>query len=122
MDFKKAFDVISHVKLVHKLIGYGISRNILHWISSFLSNRNQCVRVNSSLSHWLPVISGVPQGSVLGPLLFNLYINDLTDNFSVNVHAKMFADDLKLYSELTVPQSSSSFQIHLDMIHQWSIT
>ena len=119
VDFQRAFDVISHTKLIHKLTAYGISDNLLFWISSFLSNRTQCVRVNSSLSPWLPVISGVAQGSVLGPLLFNLFVNDLTDNFNPLVRAKLFADDLKVYSEISV---CSSFQFHLDLIHAWSTT
>ena len=122
IDFQRAFDVISHNKLVYKLISYGISGNSLFWISSFLSNRTQCVRINSTLPPWLPVITVVPQGSVLGPLLFNLYINDLTDNFDTLVHAKMFADDLKLYSEIHLSSHSSTFQLHLDIIQQWSET
>ena len=87
----------------------------------FLSDRTQCVRVSTSLSSYRPVISGVPQGSVLGPLLFNVYINDITDSFSDDITAKLFADDIKLYTLVTTSISLQNFQIHLDHIHAWSI-
>ena len=87
----------------------------------FLSDRTQCVRVGTSLSSYRPVISGVPQGSVLGPLLFNVYINDITDSFSDDITAKLFADDIKLYTQVTTSISLQNFQIHLDHIHAWSI-
>ena len=73
-------------------------------------------RINSSLSPRLPVIRGVAEGSVLGSLMFNLFVNDITDNFNPLVRAKLFADDLKVYSEISV---CSSFQSHLDLIHAW---
>ena len=119
VDFRRAFDVISHTKLLQKLVSYGVDGNLLACIMAFLSNRTQCVRINNTLSTWLPVISGVPQGSVLGPLLFNLFINDLTDNFDPSISAKLFADDLKIYTEYSLALGNN-FQKHLDIIHNWS--
>ena len=122
IDFKRAFDAISHSKRIHKLKSYGLDGNLLLWISSFLTNRFQQVKINSHLSQLLPVLSSVPQGSVLGPLLFNLFINDSPDNFGPDVTIKLFADDLKIYSELNLTWASTNFQTHLDIIQDWSIT
>ncbi|MCP4487795.1 MAG: hypothetical protein GY820_10830 [Gammaproteobacteria bacterium] len=98
VDFAKAFDSVSHIKLCIKLASYGIDGALLLWIRAFLSHRFQRVKLGSNYSSWLPVISGVPQGSVLGPLLFLLYINDLPDIVHPGVSVKLFADDLKLYA------------------------
>jgi hypothetical protein len=117
IDFQRAFDSISHPKLILKLAGYGISDNLLCWISAFLTNRKQTVRLNSTYSSICDVISGVPQGSVLGPLLFIIFINDITDNLDQSTTAKLFADDIKLYSELSF---SHNLQTQLDNIHSWS--
>ena len=122
IDFQRAFDSVSHSKLLHKLSRYGICGNLLSWISSFLSNRLQQVKVGSSLSETCQVVSGVPQGSVIGPLLFNLFINDITDCLdSTTSTSKLFADDIKIYTELLNHNSSVDFQSELDLIHQWSV-
>ena len=118
IDFQRAFDSISHPKLIHKLSSYGISGNLLCWIMAFLTNRRQMVRSNSTFSSICDVISGVPQGSVLGPLLLIIFINDTTDNLDQSTTAKLFADDIKLYSELSFPHNN--LQTQLDKIHTWS--
>jgi len=94
-DFAKAFDKVPHKRLFHKLKAYNINENLVQWIIEFLTNRQQKVKVNGTLSEWLKVLSGIPQGTVLGPLLFLIYINDLCDNFS---KLFLFADDAKIYS------------------------
>ena len=95
LDFSKAFDSVPHQRLLLKLEAIGIRGYLLQWIRSFLTNRLQRVVINGRYSPWLPVKSGVPQGSILGPLLFILYVNDI---YSVIHHSKhgMFADDLSI--------------------------
>ncbi|MFZ2539851.1 MAG: reverse transcriptase family protein, partial [Oscillospiraceae bacterium] len=119
IDFKSAFDSISHLKLLHKLANYGIKGNLYFWIQAFLTDRCQMVRIGSSYSTLRSVISGVPQGSVLGPLLFNLFINDITDGLDSATHAKLFADDIKLYTEFS-NISPSNLQSQLNIIVQLS--
>ena len=97
-DFKKAFDTVPHSRLLHKLRGYGIRGKVLNWLKSFLTGRRQRVILNGSSSKWTPVISGVPQGTILGPLCFLLYINDLPDRISSSI--KLFADDCKVYRDI----------------------
>ena len=122
IDFRKAFDSVSHPKLIHKLVSYGIHGNLLLWITFFLSDRIQCVCVGSSLSKSSPVSSGVPQGSVIGGLLFNLFIIDITDQFDNSTTSKIFADYIKIYTEFSTSISPNHLQHHLDLIHQWSST
>ena len=99
IDFKKAFDQVSHNKLLLKINSYGITGDLYGWIKSFLSNRTQAVKLDGCLSSVIAILSGVPQGSVLGPILFVLFINDLVDCFrNLAVSTKLFADDLKLYN------------------------
>lgn len=118
LDFAKAFDTVPHERLLYKLQAYGIEGKLLDWIRAFLTNRQQQVRVGSSLSSWAPVISGIPQGSVLGPTLFLVYINDLPDVVSNIV--KLFADDSKVYRVISNPEDCSSLQEDLDSLQQWS--
>ena len=85
LDFTKVFDNVPHKRLIHKLNYYGITGSIATWIETFLTGRTQQVVVNGATSSSAIVSSGVPQGTVLGPLLFLLYINDLPDNLSPHV-------------------------------------
>ncbi|CAF1029261.1 unnamed protein product [Brachionus calyciflorus] len=119
-DFSKAFDRVNHRKLLKKLESYGIKGNLLKWIESFLSGRKQRVVLGHSKSEWLNVTSGVPQGSVLGPLLFALFINDLPDRFK-NV-CSLYADDCKIYcifNEQNRDCSIEQLQSDIDNLTQW---
>jgi ribonuclease P/MRP protein subunit RPP40 len=122
IDFTKAFDLVPHAKLLQKLESYGIQGYLLKWINSFLSNRIQCTKIGEDLSSWTPIYSGVIQGSCLGPLLFLLYINDITDIAAPAVTMKMYADDVKLYTEISNGEHVIDLQHTLNQIHCWSIT
>ena len=98
IDLKKAFDTVNHPILIRKLEHYGIRENSLQWFTSYLSNRKQYVYFNGHSSEVKSINCGVPQGSVLGPLLFLLYINDLP-HVSSNLRFYLFADDTNLYYE-----------------------
>ena len=95
LDFAKAFDSVPHKRLLKKLEGYGIRGKLLAWIQDFLQDRKQRVIYNDEASDWTQVLSGVPQGSVLGPTLFILYVMDIPEVIKSSVD--MFADDTKLY-------------------------
>ena len=120
LDFARAFDSVVHSKLIAKLSCYGIDPVLLSWISSFLSNRFQYVKVDKSYSSILPVISGVPQGSVLGPVLFILYVNDICTLAPVGATIKLFADDTKLYTVFNDRIPATCLQSCLTAIFDWS--
>ena len=96
VDFKKAFDKISHRVLLQKLWRLGIQGTLFEILESYLEDRKQCVRIVGQYSDEADVTSGVPQGSILGPLLFVIYVNDIPELF-ISLR-KLFADDLKTYS------------------------
>ena len=105
LDKSKAFDKIWHGGLIFKLEHIGILGNLLILLKSFLNNRFQRVVLNGQCSNWSSVLAGVPQGSILGPLLFLIYINDLPDNLESSV--KLFADDTSLFSTVYDPNMSA---------------
>ncbi|KAK7088907.1 hypothetical protein V1264_024561 [Littorina saxatilis] len=116
MDFMKAFDTVPHARLIAKVEAHGIQGNVLNWIRNFLAGRQ--VIVNGTHSDKAPVTSGIPQGSVLGPLLFTLYINDLPSQVTSSV--KLFVDDTKLYTRTDVPSGPVVMQEDLDNLQEWS--
>ena len=117
-DFAKAFDSVAHERLLMKLEAIGIKGNVLNWIRSFLTGRTQSVRVDDATSEWRNVISGIPQGSVLGPLLFVVFINDMPDEVKQNF-CKLFADDCKLYGIVNNAEENS-LQNDLSNLENWS--
>ena len=119
LDMSKAFDKVWHEGLLFKLKQNGITGNVLKFFESYLSNRRQRVVLNGSCSSWAPILSGVPQGSVLGPLLFLIYINDLECGIISQI--KFFADDTSLYSVVKDPIVSALELNHdLEVISQWA--
>ena len=98
LDLCKAFDKVPYRRLLIKLQDFGIEGKLFEWIKDFLSNRRQRVVVNGTCSEWIPVTSGIPQGSVFGPVLFLIFVNDLPEVLSSC--KKLFADDGKLYSSI----------------------
>ena len=109
-----------HSKLLLKLSAYGISGDLIEWIRCFLSGRTQCTRVNKLYSTYASIVSGVTQKSVLGPLLFLLYINNVTYIFSSTCASKLYAYDIKLYSVLDNPLDYSDLQSNLNELQEWS--
>ncbi len=120
MDFAKAFDKVPHRRLLYKLSYYGIRGQANNWIRSFLSDRTQNVVLDGIASDPADVISGVPQGSVLGPVLFLLYINDLPDNIASSV--RLFADDCVLYKNIHTDSDCQALQHDIDKLAEWEET
>ncbi len=117
LDWSKAFDKVSHSILLSKLHNYGICGPLWHWISSFLLHRLQRVQFRGTSSGWIPVQSGVPQGSVLGPLLFNLFVLDLPNHVQSNL--PQYADDTLLYRPIYSENDINIMQADLDGIISW---
>ncbi|KAL0871637.1 hypothetical protein ABMA27_004163 [Loxostege sticticalis] len=117
LDFSKAFDKVNHSLLCQKLSLYGIHGCLLRWITSYLSNRSQLVTVKGYSSSPIPVSSGVPQGSHLGPLLFVIFINDLTERLSSP--ALLYADDLKIFTSIVDEKNCLTLQNDLNVVANW---
>ena len=118
MDFQKAFDSVPHKRLITKVKALGVDGNVLKWITDFLFDRTQTVVVNSAESKEAPVTSGIPQGSVLGPILFLMYINDLPANVLNQV--RLFADDTKLFTRSDEVGATDTLQDDLTRLQEWS--
>ena len=119
-DFRKAFDMVPHLRLAKKVEAHGITGKLKAWIENYLSGRQQRVAVNGVLSDPAPVTSGVPQGSVIGPILFLLFINDLPE-LARNL-VRLFADDTKLFGRARTIEDCQRLQEDIDKFESWSDT
>jgi len=116
LDYQKAFDSVPHKRL-RELKTFGLNEKLVAWIAEFLKDRKMRARVNGSFSNWAEVFRGVPQGSVLGPLLFLLFVNDLPS--VINSHIRMFADDAKIWRTIKDDTDSIRLQQDLDNMESW---
>ena len=119
LDYAKAFDKVDHSLLIEKLHSYGIRGKLLTWLTTYLNNRIQTVAINGAKSYPATVKSGVPQGTVLGPVLFILYLNDLTKCIKYSVISS-FADDTRLLKEIQNTQDMNGLQADLNEAIRWS--
>ena len=119
LDFSKAFDSVRHEHLLFKLEHHGIDGRALQWFRNFLTGRMQRVVICGTYSSWSPVLSGVPQGTILGPVLFILYVNDISPGILSTV--KLYADDTKVYREISdTARDTVILQSDLFHLKSWS--
>ena len=118
LDFQKAFDKVPHQRLILKLKSHGMGNSIINWIEQWLTDRRQRVVVDGEVSSWKSVLSGVPQGSVLGPILFLVYINDLEEGVIGKI--LKFADDTKLFTKTKEIGDKFFLQDDIDKLVKWS--
>lgn len=119
LDMSKAFDRVPHSELIDKLGHLGINHNITQWIRAYLTGRTQYVEINGSKSELLDVTSGVPQGSVLGPVLFLVYVNDIAQCIKKDIRVRLFADDCLLYKEIKNQDDSKILNDALQVVEEW---
>ena len=117
LDFLKAFDKVPHRHLLAKLEAYGLDDKVLYWIDVFLSDKKQQVVVSEAFSEWSTVARGVPEGSVLGPIVFIIYVNGLSDCIQ-----SYLANNTKLYCPISSPGDPSILQDDIDSVLQWCDT
>ena len=120
LDFAKAFDSVDHSILLAKLKAYGVSGPLFAWFTDYITGRAQRVVVEGAASKWAPVTSGVLQGSLLGPMLFTIFINDLPEEVVGGVRVALYADDTKLYKRITSICDCQSLQTTLGNLNSWS--
>nr|pir hypothetical protein F38E1.1 - Caenorhabditis elegans [Caenorhabditis elegans] len=120
LDFSKAFDRLPHDLLLDKLVSLRMNNNLLIWLNEFLSNRSFRVRIGQTLSSRKLATCGVPQGAVLSPLLFGIYVNDISSILPKKVACKQFADDTKLYVSTPKTESENNLQSALDAVVDWT--
>ena len=118
LDLSKAFDRVPHERLLHKLNRHGIDNPLLLWFINSLKNRQQRVTIRGTYSNWSPVTPGVPQGTILGPPLFLLNVNDISNVVTSSI--KMFADDTKIYREINNAEDTLVLQSDLDFLENWT--
>jgi len=119
-DFEKAFDKVCHKLLIHKLRYYKVNESVVPCIESFLCNRKQRVKINGFYSDWADVLSGIPQGTILGPILFIIYINDSPDVCQQFSNVYLLADDAKLYKHVITDDDHQALQKGLNTFQEWS--
>jgi hypothetical protein len=117
-DLSNAFDIVPHNLLLHKLTNSGLSSGYVSWFHSYLANRQSSVRISGTLSSFYVVKSGVPQRSSLGPLLFNIFINDICDSISYSKYL-LFADDLKIYCNINNVHDCKLLQSDINSVQKW---
>ena len=118
LDYRKAFDSVPHLRLLSKLESYGIKESLLRWIKNFLTGRIQRAVINGCKSSFLPISSGIPQGSVLGPTLFLIYVNDLPEGILSSL--KLFTDDTKLYHVIKLETDREVLQQDINRLVKWT--